>query len=97
MPRHHGFTCPRCGSHMFSTHTHFPPMGDKYPPGTQVGSCTANQYIGNNCTYTWRRDDNAAEAACMYTQTPEEWAAEYAAFLANRPKVFTENVEDNKP
>lgn len=76
-PRHHGFTCPNCGSHRFGTYTYRAQFGSKYPPGTQVGHCNEHGNSGNGCEFTWNRNDKAAEDACMYAQTEQEWAAAY--------------------
>lgn len=76
-PRYHGFTCPNCGSHMFGTHTHYAQMGDKYPPGTRIGTCNEHCHSGNGCSFQWNRDDPVAENACMYQQTHEEYMAEF--------------------
>lgn len=80
MGRYHGFTCPECGSHMFGTHKHHQAMGDKYAPGTSVGSCHAHHHGPSECRFEWNRDDAQAESACMYEQSEEEWLAEQAAF-----------------
>ena len=69
MSRYHGFTCPKCGSHYFGTSR----MGKDEQ---QIGRCHENQYSRNGCTYQWRRDDYAAEAACMYQMTAEEFFAD---------------------
>lgn len=73
MARYHGFTCPKCGSHYFGTHKHYAVMGSKYKAGTMVGTCHENLHSGNGCAFEWDRSDVAAESACMYEQTPEEW------------------------
>ena len=78
-PRYHGFTCPNCGSHAFGTHTHFEVMGPAHPPGSRVGTCQAYLHEQSDCRFSWNRGDEQAEAQCMYTQTPEEWAASWQA------------------
>lgn len=80
-PRHHGFTCPNCGSHFFGTYRHHRTMGDKYPHDTSVGNCQEYLHAKSACRFQWNRDDAVAEAECMYTQTPEEWAQSHAAFV----------------
>ena len=81
MARHHGFTCPKCGSHMFGTHMHHSVMGDKYPHGASVGKCQGYLHEASDCRYEWRRDDASAEAECMYEQTPQEWMEAHQAFV----------------
>lgn len=78
-PRYHGFTCPKCGSHMFGTHKQHESMGDAYPHGTSVGSCHAYVQGQGKCRFQWNRDDPKAEAEAMYTQSPDEWEASYKA------------------
>lgn len=75
--RYHGFTCPQCGSHYFGTGRYLSVMGDKYEHNTQVGYCQAWQHEPSDCRYEWNRDNKEQEAACMYQQTAEEWAAEW--------------------
>ncbi len=87
MARHHGFTCPACGSHFFGTRKHYAVMGDAYPTGTAVGMCNARQHQPSTCGFEWNRDDPQAEAQCMYEQTPEEWAADRRAFLDSLPSI----------
>jgi len=60
--RHHGFTCPKCGRHTWSTNTL-----------DNTGHCTANEYVGNKCTFRWDRANPAEEAAVNYDQTIEQW------------------------
>lgn len=80
--RHHGFTCPQCGSHYFGTHVHHRVMGDKYPHLTRVGQCGARRHdASSQCKFEWNRDDSIQEHECIYMQTPAEWEQSYHAWL----------------
>ena len=75
MPRYHGFTCPKCGGHTFSSGR----IPANWPGGPKpnTGHCTAREHSGKDCHFTWNRDDPAAEAEAIYYMTPEEWDASY--------------------
>ena len=68
MSRYHGFTCPECGSHYFST--------EFFNDAAPIGKCTENQYSKNGCAYKWCRDDAEAEGVCMYEMAREEFLAD---------------------
>lgn len=61
---------------MFGTETWHPDASGKMVQG-RTGHCHEHQHSVNGCTFTWDRDDPAAEGAVMYTQTLEEWRANY--------------------
>ncbi len=85
--RHHGFTCPNCGSHFFGTYRYEAAMGDKYKSGTQVGKCNRHQHELSDCRFEWDRSNIEQESTAMYEQTKEEWDAEYAAFKRTLPSL----------
>ena len=77
--RYNGFTCPKCGSHMFGTHiNHKTFNGDKFPENARIGNCNENEYSLNECDFQWNRDiPEEEEAKAMYRQTPEEYLASF--------------------
>lgn len=81
--RHHGFTCPNCGSHYFGTFTNeaVRPGGalidPNFPKQASVGHCNEHGHTGNGCQFRWNRNDAEMEAKCIYEQTLEEWMADY--------------------
>lgn len=97
-PRHHGFTCPNCGSHYFGTYTYIDRMGTKFPHGTRVGECHAHHHAPSTCRFEWDRGDSSVESQVMYEQTEEEWAEamdklrEEFRSLTNQLQPSKENV-----
>lgn len=77
MAKFHGFTCPSCGSHMFGTHKNLGSVTNQYPAGAAIGSCQGFQDTPSECRFTWNRADSAIESQCLYSQTREEWMADY--------------------
>lgn len=75
--RHNGFTCPKCGSHMFGTTKNFRGFFKNFPEGVRVGQCNEHQYSLNNCEFVWNRDDPEQESQVMYQQTREEWMSQF--------------------
>ena len=90
MTRHHGFTCPNCGSHAFGTFKYHPAMGKQYPADTRVGSCHEHYSTSEStCRFTWNRDDYLAESQCMYEQSEAEWQDAYEEM-----RVITQAARD---
>jgi hypothetical protein len=71
--RHNGFTCPKCGSHMFRTFVNLGGFYKEYQSGATIGACTENQYSLNDCQFKWNRGIAEEENIAMYQQTPEEY------------------------
>jgi len=65
--QYHGFTCPECGGHTFSTST--------FPNGISVGYCTNTRYHvpAAPCTFSWDRNNEKDEANAFYNMSYEEY------------------------
>lgn len=63
--KYHGFTCPNCGRHEFGT--------NPLPGGVEIGVCHGNQYAGNQCDFTWNRNNEQDENNCFHNMTREQW------------------------
>ncbi len=73
-PRYNGFTCPNCGSHMFSTTLGWRrEHGDRWPLGSNIGHCYEHVYRNTSCRYEWNRADKQKEELAIYEMTPQEW------------------------
>lgn len=83
--RYHGFTCPKCGGHMFRTTRNYKQFYKELPENVKVGVCTQKEHIEYyenapetpGCNYVWNRQDPEKEAEAIYFQTRDEWMSQF--------------------
>lgn len=101
--RYHGFTCPKCGGHMFRTTKNYKQFYKDLPEGVDVGVCTQKEYepfygVSSEtpgCSYVWNRQDPEKEAEAIYFQTRDEWMAGFEPINNNGGECLHSNGYDD--
>lgn len=70
------FTCPKCGSHLFSTVRSLAPKGKDFAI-VEIGVCRdkGSNEPESSCDFTWNRDDD--DDKVITQQTAEQWADQF--------------------